>query len=101
MQITTVDSRGSPTDNVLASTTIADLPLSDTSADPQVVTGTFSNPASVVSGRNCYVREVSGYVLCGVVVVSWAAHALILRTFLDASRGETRRVLALSVGTAD
>jgi hypothetical protein len=51
MQITTVDSSGYPTNNVLASTTIADLPLSDISVDPPVLTGTFSNPASVVSGR--------------------------------------------------
>jgi hypothetical protein len=51
MQITTVDSSGYPTNNVLASTTIDDLPLSDLSVDPPMVTGTFSNPASVVSGR--------------------------------------------------
>jgi hypothetical protein len=50
MQITTVDSSGQPTDNVLASTTIDDLPGSKGNKPP-VVTGTFSNPASVVSGR--------------------------------------------------
>lgn len=50
MQITTVDSSGAPTDNVLASTTIANLPGSKGNKPP-VVTGTFSNPASVVSGR--------------------------------------------------
>jgi hypothetical protein len=51
MQITTVDSSGNPTNNVLASTTIADPPLSDLSVNPQPVTGNFSNPASVVSGN--------------------------------------------------
>jgi hypothetical protein len=51
MQITTVDSSGNPTDHVLASTTIADPPLSDLSVDPQPVTGNFSKPASVVSGK--------------------------------------------------
>jgi len=50
MKITTVDSSGQPTDNVLASTTIANL-LPSKSAHPRVVTGTFSDPASVVSGR--------------------------------------------------
>jgi Cadherin domain/RTX calcium-binding nonapeptide repeat (4 copies) len=51
MQITTVDSSGNPTNNILASTTIADPPLSDLSVDPQPVTGNFSSPASVVSGN--------------------------------------------------
>ena len=50
MQITTVDSSGQPTDNVLASTAVDDLPPYNR-AHPTVVTGTFSNPASVVSGR--------------------------------------------------
>jgi hypothetical protein len=50
MQITTVDSSGQPTDNVLASTSVDDLPPYNR-AHPTVVTGTFSNPASVVSGR--------------------------------------------------
>jgi hypothetical protein len=51
MQITTVDSSGNPTNNVLASTTIADPPLSDQFVNPQPVTGNFSNPAAVASGN--------------------------------------------------
>jgi hypothetical protein len=33
-----------------------------------------------------YVREVSGYFLCGVCVVSWFAHALRVRTALRNSQ---------------
>jgi hypothetical protein len=36
----------------------------------------------------CYVCEVSGEVLCGILIVSWLDHALRVRTFADGSRGE-------------
>jgi len=50
MEIVTVDSSGSPTDNVLASTTISE-PTISLGYYGTLVTGNFSSPASVVAGQ--------------------------------------------------
>jgi hypothetical protein len=50
MDIVTVDSSGSPTDNVLASTTLSESTIS-LGPYGSLVTGIFSSPASVVAGQ--------------------------------------------------
>jgi hypothetical protein len=50
MEIVTVDSSGSPTDNVLASTTLSESTIS-LGPYGTLVTGNFSSPASVVAGQ--------------------------------------------------